>query len=668
MEAKNSRKAAGAPSPLFDRALRSLGLTMCAVLTVFTIYTILRGQFSAQVQRGVFLLAAGIGIFCLKPFNKKWEVSENPMLVWLNRGVNLVFIGLLTFAVVYLFLNYFDIASFRQSLPNRWDLICYSLGTLAVLEGVRRSDGWPLLSVILLVLVYLFFGHWIPGFLGHHPIGFSEILELSFGMNGVFGIALAVVANIIYIFIIFGAILRLTGAGALFIDLSYMLTGRYPGGPAQSSVLASAFFGSINGSGPANVVATGSFTIPLMKRTGYTAEFAGAVEASASTVGQIMPPIMGVGAFIMSEITGIPYNQIMIAALIPALLYSLSLLANVRLRAQLRKLSVISSDKIPKFSVSMIPRIAVMLVSISAIVYMILSGRTPALAGLTGIAALFCASFLLKDMRPDWRKILAMLIEGGKDGLAVTISCAGIGIIIGGISATGLGVKFSQAIIGIGQGNLFLALVMAAACCLMIGMGLPTAASYLMVVYIAAPAVTQLGLTVLTAHLFIFYYACMSAITPPVAVCAYAGAGIAGGDAFKTGMWAVRLGLVGFILPFLWVYSPELLLSGSTPLEILWVVLNCSIAVIAFAAANIGFLRRPLKLWERGMLLALAIGMASHLTILRLPAFALAIGVFVFVFRTKHDTKSKTMEGGTKHVISRKNTESKAKLSHYSKN
>ncbi len=623
----------------FDRALRYLGLFMCAVVTVFTVYTILRGQFSAQMQRGVFLLAAGTALFCLKPFSRSWMESGKPLLVWINRIVNLIFISLLAFSVVYLFLFYFEIARSRQSLPNTWDLICYGTGAVAVLEGVRRSDGWPLLSVVLLVIAYLFIGHRIPGFLGHHPMGFSEILELIFGMNGVFGIALAVVANIIYIFIIFGAILRLTGAGELFIDLSYMLTGRYPGGPAQCAVVASAFFGSINGSGPANVVATGSFTIPLMKRTGYVPEFAGAVEASASTVGQIMPPIMGVGAFIMSEITGIPYSRIMIAALIPALLYSLSLLVNVRLRAQLRQLPLVDRKQIPAFSLHMLPRIAVMLLSIGAVVFMILIGRTPAFAGLSGVAVLYAVSFFIKEMRPDWRKTLAMLIEGGRDGLAVTVSCAGIGIIIGGISATGLGVKFSQAIIGIGQGNLFLALVMAAACCLMIGMGLPTAASYLMVVYIAAPAVTQLGLPLLTAHLFIFYYACMSAITPPVAVCAYAAAGISGGDAFKTGLWAVRLGLVGFVLPFLWVYNPGLLLSGKGVLETLWVVFCCATAVVAFASANIGFLRRPLAPWERAVLLAVAVGMAGHLLVFRLVSVIIGFAIFALILKPREFIK-----------------------------
>ena len=273
----------------FDKMLRYFGLTCCAVLALFTVYTILRGQFTAQFQRGIILLGAGTAMFCLMPFHKGWAQSAKPRLEWMNRLINLLFIGLLAFAVIYLFINYFEIAESRQGIPNTWDLICYGVGTFAVLESVRRGDGWPLLTVILLVLLYLFVGHKIPGFLGHHKIGYAEILEMTFGMNGVFGVALAAMANIIYIFIVFGAILRISRAGELFIDLAYMLTGRYPGGPAQCAVVASAFFGSINGSGPANVVATGSFTIPLMKRTGYLPEFAGAVEASASTVGQIMP-------------------------------------------------------------------------------------------------------------------------------------------------------------------------------------------------------------------------------------------------------------------------------------------------------------------------------------------------------------------------------------------
>ena len=615
-----------------DLVMRLTGLALCAFVAAFTFYTILHGQFTAQVQRGIYLLACGAAVFLLKPFHKGWRASGRPALLWLERLINLGFLGILAFAVIYIFLNYFEINEYREGLPNTWDLLCYGAGTLAVLEGVRRTDGWPLLSVILLVLAYLFLGHLLPGMLGHHPIGWKEILETSFGMRGVFGVALNVVVNVVYIFIIFGAILRVTGAGELFIDLAYMLTGRYRGGPAQCAVVASAFFGSINGSGPANVVSTGSFTIPLMKRTGFKAEYAAAVEATASCVGQIMPPIMGVGAFIMSEITGIGYGTIMVAAIVPALLYSLSLLVNVRLRAGLKGIAKVPDKDIPKFSRALLPRIAVLLLSVGAILWRIISGHTPATAGLTGAVALLIGALLVPEMRPSPKKLWQMLVQGGKDGLNLTMSCAGIGIVIGGISATGLGIKFSQSIIGLGEAHLVFALGMAAICCLIIGMGLPTAASYLMVVFIAAPAITKLGLPLLTAHLFIFYYAVMSAITPPVALCSYAGAGIAGSDPFKTSFIAVRLGAVGFLLPFLWIYNPELMLLNSDLASIIWVNACCVIAVITLAAANTGFMRRRLGIWERLAVLACSVMLAYPFWGVRLAGLVLAIALFFFVF------------------------------------
>ena len=616
-----------------DLVMRYAGLVLCAFLTIFTFYTILMGQFTAQVQRGTFLLAVGVAVFVLKPFNKGWTTSGKARLQWANRIISFVFIGMLASSVIYLFFNYFDIAEFREGLPNTWDLVCYTLGTIAVLEAVRRTDGWPLLSVILLLILYLFAGHMIPGLLNHQKMGYTEIAELTFGMSGVFGIALAVMANIIYIFIIFGAILRLTGAGNLFIDLAYMLTGRYIGGPAQCAVVSSAFFGSINGSGPANVVSTGSFTIPLMIRSGFRREFAGAVEATASCVGQIMPPVMGVGAFIMSEITGINYAKIMLAAIVPSMLYSFSLLASVRLKARREGIKAVPRSEIPRFRKSLIPRIIVLVLAIAVLLYRILIGRTPSMAGLSGAVVLFAGSFFVTEMRPDWRKFVRMLVEGGKDGLNLTISCAGIGIIIGGISATGLGVKFSQAIIGVGQANLIFALVMAALCCVITGMGLPTAASYLMVVYVAAPAISKLGLPLLTAHLFIFYYAVLSAITPPVALAAYAGAGIANSDPLRTGVHAVRLGAVGFLLPFLWIYNPELMLMGGGLLSTIWCIAACGLAIAALASSNIGFLRRPLYIWERIVMFAMAVSLASNVEWMRFTGLAVGIIMFFLVLR-----------------------------------
>lgn len=613
-----------APRDAYERFTLGLGLTLCAALSAFTLYSVMMGQLTAQVQRGVFLLGAGLAVSLLKPTHPRWHGSGRRSLRLLDRGISLVFMGLLSFAIVYLLSNYYEIANYRDGLPNTWDLICYGTGVVAVLEGVRRSEGYTLLFVILTALAYLLWGHLIPGLFGHHGVRLSVVLEMAFGLKGVFGIALAVVAKVIFIFVLYGAVLRETGAGELFIKVSFLLTGRMKGGPALSAVVASALFGTINGSGPANVVSTGAFTIPLMKRIGYRDTFAAGVEAAASTVGQILPPIMGVGAFIMAEITGLSYLSIMIAAIVPALLYIASLLINVRLRALAQDLPLIPAEEIPRLDRGLAARLVVLVVSVATVMGAIIVGVTPAMAGLGGIASLLAASLFIPDMRPTPRGLVRMLVQGGRDGMGLTMACAGIGIIIGTISTTGIGIKLVQLILTAGESSLFLALIAAAVCCLIIGMGLPTAASYLMVVYVAAPAITQLGLPLLTAHLFIFYYAVLSAITPPVAICAYAAAGIAGAPILPTAVQAVRLGAVGFLLPMLWAFSPELMLNFGGLGETALAIGGAVVTVVGLAAGNIGYLFRTLTIWERLLVVGVAALAMWHLPAARSSALILA--------------------------------------------
>ncbi len=607
-------------------SISNLAMALCAGLAVFAIYTVLFGQFTAQVQRGLFLLIAGAALILLRPSAKDGHSARLRWIGWL-RDIGLI--GSLVFAVVYLLLNYFDIANYREGLPNNWDLVCYALGTAVVLEGVWRAEGMSLFMVTLAALAYMLFGNLLPHPVGHHGIPLNIILESTFGLNGVFGIALAVVANVIFIFVIYGAVLKHTGAGELFIDLAVMLTGRSKGGPAQSAIVASTLFGTINGSGPANVVSTGAFTIPLMKRIGYRPDFAGGVEATASCVGQIMPPIMGAGAFIMAEVTGIAYGNIMIAAIVPALLFVGSLMLNVRLRAARDDLPTIPEDQIPTLSRSDARRLIVLAASIAVIVTGILIGITPALAGLWGIAVLYFGAFLDRDMRPTLKSTALMLVEGGRNGVPLVVACAAIGIVIASISQTGLAIKFVQAIVGAGDASLLLAMLATAVCCLIVGMGLPTAASYLMVVFVAAPAVTQLGLDLLGAHLFIFYFAVLSAITPPVAICAYAAAGISGAPVLATAQQAVRLGMIGFVVPFMWVFNPDLLLTSlsvSSPLSFAaaFTVVGC------FAAANVGYLHQTLTGWERILFFAVGIAaLASHDGI-QILALALAAALYWF--------------------------------------
>ncbi|UCE30898.1 MAG: TRAP transporter fused permease subunit [Burkholderiales bacterium] len=623
-----------ARTPLL-RALERAGLAVCALLALMTVHTVVGGQFSPQLQRGSFLLAAGTAAFLLQPTCAGWRDAGRGPRFWLDFALSLCAAGLLAFSVLYYLAHYFDIANYREGIPNRWDLACYAAGIIAVLEGIRRTEGWPLVIVILAVIAYLLFGAGLPGIFGHQGLSLSDFLESSYGLGGMFGVALAVVANVIYMFVLYGAIMRTTGAGRLFIELAFALTARHRGGPAQAAVVASTLFGTISGSGPANVVSTGAFTIPLMKRAGYRPEFAGAVEATASTVGQIMPPVMGVAVFIMAEITGIHYGRIMVAATIPALLYILSLLVAVWLRAQRRRLPTLAPEEAPRLAPQDVPRLLLLLASIATIAVVVLLGRTPALAGLAGGAVLLAGALIMPD-RPGPRSLVAMLVAGGRDGIGLTLACAGIGIIISGLSATGLGIKLTQAIVLLGQDSLLMSLILAAACCLVIGMGLPTAAAYLVVVYVAAPALTKLGMPLLSAHLFVFYYAVLSAITPPVAISAFAAAGISGASPLATGVQSVRLALVAFLLPLAWIYNPDLLLADGIDARLPWEIACVAAAVVALTAANIGYLRAPLGVIPRLLLAAAGLVVASANTEWRLAGLALMLALTWIAPRLAH--------------------------------
>lgn len=621
--------ATGAIRRPFARLSQLAGLGLSGFLGALTLWVVLAGQFTPQEQRGAFLLAAGLAAFSLWPTRRAWAQSPRAELRWLDGLFSLGAGALLTFSVVYFLRNYNDIAVWREGIPNRWDLACYAAGIVAVLEGIRRSEGAALTIVILAVILYLFVGHHIPGLLGHHGLRLNHFLETAYGLGGMFGVALGVVTSTIYIFILYGAVMRGTGAGRVFIDLAFWLTGRRRGGPAQAAVLASALFGSISGSGPANVVATGAFTIPLMKRAGFRPAFAGGVEAVASTVGQILPPVMGVAVFIMAEITAIPYATIMVAALIPALLYILAVLMAVWLRAEAEDLPRLSDADMPQLGRADVPLLMTLLASIVTILALVLWGRTPDFAGVSGAGVLLVGALLLPG-RPGPRRLLDMLVAGGRDGVSLTLACAGIGIIIAGLSSTGLGIKLTQAIIAIGAENLLLSLVLAAACCLVIGMGLPTAAAYLMVVYVAAPALTTLGVPLLSAHLFVFYFAVLSAITPPVAICAFAAAGISGASPLATGVQAVRIGVVAFVLPFAWVYNPGLLLLGGSALGVIWAIVSTVAMVVALTAASIGYLGGPLRPLARLMLVGAAIAAVGGPDFLRIAGFGV-IALIAFV-------------------------------------
>jgi TRAP transporter 4TM/12TM fusion protein len=592
--------------PLFA-AVQAAGLVAAAAIPAFIVYTQLFGRFPSEVQYGTVLVLGLAAIFLLKPAFLDREGRRTR----LDLAFNAVLVALAAGVYAYFTDQYDEIAAMREGLPNRADLLAYGVGTVVVVFGAHRAEGWLLTGVVLAAIVYLLFGHLMPGILEHRPFSLARTLEVAYSYRGIFGVALGAVVDIVLVFVILGVALRLTGAGAFFNDLALMLTKGRRSGPAQCAILASAFFGSINGSAPANVASTGVLTIPMMKKAGFRGRFAGGVEASASCVGQLMPPVMGVGAFIMSDVTGIPYITIMAAALIPALLYLFSLSVTVALEAGRLDLPP-SGEDAGGWDAQKLGRATILVLGFGTLLTLLFSGYPATYSGLMAAGVIVAASLVLPGTRlrrGDW---VRLVVDSGRDGLSVLLACAAIGIVIGAITATGLGIKLNQEITALGDASLLAALILAAICSIVLGMGLPTAASYLMVIFVAGPAIMDLGVSQLATHLFVFYYAVLSAITPPVALAVFAAAAIAKENPILLALNALRLASVGFVLPIAWVFHPEILVGtqGTGLLGALAYVPFLCLAIIGLAAAHVGHLFRPLSVMER---LALALGAAAVL-------------------------------------------------------
>ena len=603
------------------RLVETCGLVSAALIPAFIVYTQLAGRFPSEVQYGTVLYLGLVAVFCLRPAFKDADGRRT----MLDLALNLVLIVGASFAVVYFTDQYDDIANMREGLPNQWDLACYLVGSVVVVFGAHRAEGWLLTGVVLLAIIYLVFGHVMPGILEHRPFSMNRVLEISYGYRGIFGVALGAVVDIVLVFVILGVTLRLTGASEFFNDLALILTRGKRSGPAQCAIIASAMFGSINGSAPANVASTGILTIPMMRRAGYSGRFAGGVEATASCVGQIMPPVMGVGAFIMSDVTGIPYITIMFAAIIPAMLYLFSLSITVSLEASRLKLDPLANET-PKWDRKMINRAALLIIGFGSLLTMLFSGFPATFSGLVASCIILVLAMVLPDTRLNYQKWFTLAVDSGRDGLSVLLSCAAIGIVIAAITSTGLGIKLNQEITALGDQNLLAALILAALCSIVLGMGLPTAASYLMVIFVAGPAIMELGVSKLSTHLFVFYYAVLSAITPPVALAIFAAAAIAKEKPVALALNALRLASVGFVLPIAWVYHPEIIIGadGTGILDALPYLPLLMIGIIALSAAHVGHLFRQLNMPER---LVLAVGAVATL----IPSMVINLAAALFI-------------------------------------
>jgi TRAP transporter 4TM/12TM fusion protein len=574
--------------------IKTIIITVVGVaMSIFHIFTGQFGVYSAMIQRPVHLAFAFVIIFLLHPSKKEggkwWMLFLDGVLILLSL-----------FTLVHLVASFQEVV-FRGGAATKLDLWLGGLLILLILEGTRRVLGWPLPIIASVFILYALFGKYLPGLWGHRGVDLESLISYQYlTTEGIFSLPLGVSATFIYIFILFGGFLVASGTGEFFIDFANSIAGHAIGGPAKVAVVSSAFFGTISGSAVANVVGTGSFTIPLMKRLGYRPAFAGAVEAVASTGGQIMPPVMGAAAFIIAEMLGIPYIKVAIAAAIPAILYYFALMYMVHLEAIRLGLRGLPKEELPNLWSTLRGR-GYLLIPAILLVYWLTVGYSPMKAGVWAIGSVFVFSFFRRATWMGPMKLIEALKRGGTGCLEVATACACAGIVVGAITQTGLGLKFSTIVIEASKGYLPLALTFIAITSLILGMGVTTSAAYILTVILGGPVLVKLGVLPLAAHLFVFYYACLSCITPPVALAAYAGAGIAGANPFTVGFIAMRLALVAYIVPYFFVFQPVLIWQGDL-LNILWAFFTAILGCIALGSGLMGQMLGKLGILSRLLL------------------------------------------------------------------
>lgn len=590
------------------------------LLSLFILYTIVLGEYTAMVQRGIPLLLSTTIIFLMKPFKKGKLFSL----------LEILFILGIWFSAGYIILYYEEIAN-RIGITTTLDTVTSIIGTIVVLEMTRRMAGLIIPVIAMVFLLYSILGGFIPGLLGHGGFSLDRVARYMWlSGDGVFGTPTGVVVSYIIIFVIFAAFLENSGTGNFFIRLSYAITGRLRSGPAMCAVVASSLFGTISGSAVANVAGTGVLTIPLMKKAGYEPRFAGAVEAVASTGGQIMPPVMGAGAFILAEITGIPYIRVCAMAMIPALLYYFGVAMAVHFEAIRKGLRPVAKEDVPNLF-EVLKEGWLFLIPIFTLIMLLIVGYSPGRCAFFAILASIVIGVIRKNLR--FSEIFETLVKGAQMSLQLVSLCACVGVIVGAITMSGIGVKFSEFVILLSGGKLFLALIFNMIASIILGMGVPTVAAYLLLVVVTAPTLIQLGISLFSAHFFVYYFGCLSAITPPVAMAAYTGAGIAGSGPMETGLTASKIGLVAFIVPFIFAYNPIFLLEGSLT-DLLIAIPTAIIGIIILSISTIGCgLRKKYFYAERIVLLASAIllikpGLYTDLAGLSLFASVLAYKKF----------------------------------------
>ncbi|TFB22899.1 TRAP transporter permease [Filobacillus milosensis] len=603
-------------------------------LTIFHLYTGYFGVIQTQKQGAIHLGTALGLIFLLFPAKKGLHKIQKG-IPWYD-----VILAFVSIYVAYHKIFFYDaLRDARIQGYTEFDFLVSVLGVLLLLEATRRAVGLPIVIVAGAAILYTLYGNVIPTQVLSHP-GFDldRIMnQLWFEDSGVFGTPIKISAKFIFLFLFFGVMLIHTNIGKFFNDLAFALTGRYTGGTAKAAVSASALQGMVSGSSVGNTVASGSFTIPMMKRAGFKPEFAAATEASASTGGQIMPPLMGAAAFIMMEYIGVSFSTIMLAALIPAILYFTGILIGTHFEAKKLGILGLPKDQVPSFR-KLMKKQGYLLLPLVIIVGTIVVGFTPQRAALMGIFSAFLVSLIRKETRMSIKQTIKVLEEGARVALPVIAAVATAGIIAGVVSMTGLGNKFADAIIALSNGILPLALIFTMLACIVLGMGLPTTANYVVTATVAAPAlINNFGLEPIAVHMFVFYFGIVADITPPVCLAAYAGAGIANANPFRSGTTAVKLAIAAFIIPYIFVTQPILLWVDVEPLALGMAIATALIGMIAISSSLIGHFSAASKVWERFILFAGGMMMIIPETITNIVGLVLIVGVWLLQrSRRKH--------------------------------
>ncbi|WP_188456099.1 TRAP transporter permease [Virgibacillus oceani] len=610
-------------------------LILGGALTIFQLYTAYKGAYVSLIQGAIHLGAALCLVYLFYPI--KSSMVKKRGVPWYD--------ALLAFAA--LFTNFYIIYSYDRLINEAiifgftaFDQIVATAGILLLLEATRRVVGLPIVIIAIVALLYGLLGQYIP-VIGHAGYDWPSLAtEMFFSSSSIFGIPIQISSTYIYLFLFFGVMLVKTNIGQFFNDIALRLTGKYTGGTAKAAVAASGLQGMVSGSSVANTVGSGSFTIPMMKNAGFKPHFAAATEASASTGGQIMPPIMGAAAFIMAQYTGIPYNEIIVIAIIPAILYFSGVFLGTHFEARKQGVLGLAADQLPKIK-NLVKRLDLFL-PLVIIIGFLLAGYTPTYAALFAIGTAFVISFFRKDTRMSLKEIIKILEEGARTALPVIAACATAGIIAGTVTTTGLGPKIAGGIIELAQGQFFLVMFFTMIACIILGMGLPTTANYVVTATMAAPALLAFDVPVIAVHMFVFYFGIVADITPPVCLAAYAGAGIAGANPMRAGVTAVKLAVAAFIIPYMFVSNPILLLQGDAN------VTNVSIAVItallgmaSISASMIGHFINKVNWIERIVLFAGGILLVYPDPIFSLIGFVLAGAIAALQYVQSRSDKAK---------------------------